>query len=218
MGLKELLTARAVPVCNLCNRVTSGEVTEITVSNQRCNLCNRCNLTKEESADETAEAGTAAGENCLTRPLLSEVTEVTQVTALKTKEESCNLTGTAEVTSGKRCPASDVAPSPDDPGDDGLDWAGEVEPEPEPEPEWRRPRPLPETSLVAALVAAGATVRTWSDRRGGKASIEAPAGIPAELVHEIDARGWRIIPGGRANPEAEHDSWLAGVPIAEFDP
>jgi len=75
----------------------------------------------------------------------------------------------------------------------------------------------PSGSLVARLCAAGATVRTWSVGRGGQASIEAPAGIPADLLREVEARGWRIIPGGRANPEAEHDSWLAGVPIAELE-
>jgi hypothetical protein len=50
------------------------------------------------------------------------------------------------------------------------------------------------------------------------AEIEAPPGIPTDLLHEVEARGWRIIPGGKANPEAEHDSWLAGVPIAELKP
>jgi hypothetical protein len=73
-------------------------------------------------------------------------------------------------------------------------------------------------SLVGRLCAAGATVRTWSVGRGGEASIEAPAGIPADLLREVEARGWRIIPGGRANPEAVHDSWLAGVPVAELEP
>jgi hypothetical protein len=73
-------------------------------------------------------------------------------------------------------------------------------------------------SLVERLCAAGATVRTWSVGRGGQASIEAPVGISAELLREVEARGWRIIPGGRANPEAVHDSWLAGVPIAALEP
>ena len=76
----------------------------------------------------------------------------------------------------------------------------------------------PKGSLVHRLCAAGATVRTWSVGRGGQASIEAPAGIPADLLSEVEARGWRIIPGGKANPEAEHDSWLAGVPIRELQP
>ncbi len=76
----------------------------------------------------------------------------------------------------------------------------------------------PKGSLVHRLCTAGATVRTWSEGRGGKASIETPAGISAELVREVEARGWRIIPGGGANSEAEHDSWLAGVPIAELEP
>ena len=76
----------------------------------------------------------------------------------------------------------------------------------------------PKGSLVHRLCTAGATVRTWSEGRGGKASIEAPAGIPGELLREVEARGWRVIPGGKPNPEAEHDSWLAGVPIRELEP
>jgi hypothetical protein len=121
---------------------------------------------------------------------------------------------------GSLDPAGDVALGPDDPGDDGLEWHVEaeepivghriVEPEPEPVPHrWA----APEGSLQARLVAIGATVNTY----GKCASVRAPAGIPADLVKEVEARGWRIIPGGRANPEAEHDSWLAGVPIAELD-
>jgi hypothetical protein len=73
-------------------------------------------------------------------------------------------------------------------------------------------------SLVARLCAAGATVRTWSVGRGGTVSIEAPAGISAELLREVEARGWRIVPGGRAYPESVHDSWLVGVPSAAFEP
>ena len=117
-------------------------------------------------------------------------------------------------------PAGNVALGPDDPGDDGLEWHGEaeepivgdriVEPEPEPVPHRWAP---PESSLQARLVAAGAAVNTY----GKKASVRAPPGIPLELVKEVEARGWRIIPGGRPNPEAEHDSWLAGVPITEFE-
>ena len=83
-------------------------------------------------------------------------------------------------------------------------------------PPKRGPNPPAPGGLVARLVAAGATVRTWSNGRGAMASIEAPAGIPAELVAEVEARGWRIVPGGPPNPEAEHDSWLAGVPVAEL--
>lgn len=79
------------------------------------------------------------------------------------------------------------------------------------------PRLLPPNgSLVARLCAAGATVRTYGSRDGATAEIEAPAGIPLELVREVERRGWRIIPGGKPNPEAEHDSWLAGVPIADL--
>jgi hypothetical protein len=50
------------------------------------------------------------------------------------------------------------------------------------------------------------------------AEIEAPGGLSVKLVAEVEARGWRIIPGGRANPEAVHDSWLAGVPVADLAP
>ena len=77
------------------------------------------------------------------------------------------------------------------------------------------PRLLPpKGSLQARLVAVGATVNTY----GKRASVRAPAGIPLELVKEVEARGWAIIPGGSPNAEAEHDTWLAGVPIAELDP
>lgn len=103
-------------------------------------------------------------------------------------------------------------------GDDGLEWQGEVEEsqartsEPEPHRAYLAP---PAGSLVARLAAAGATVREWDG--GYQSQVELPAGIPAELLHEVEARGWRIIPGGRANPEAVHDSWLAGVPIRELE-
>ena len=73
----------------------------------------------------------------------------------------------------------------------------------------------PSASLVRRLAAAGATVREWDG--GDQSQVELPAGIPVDLLREVEARGWRIIPGGRANPEAEHDSWLAGVPIAELE-
>jgi hypothetical protein len=56
-------------------------------------------------------------------------------------------------------------------------------------------------SLVGRLCAAGTTVRTWSHGRGGQASIETPAGIPAELLHEVEAQGWRIIPAAGSTPE-----------------
>ena len=116
-------------------------------------------------------------------------------------------------------PAGDVALGPNDRGHDGLEWQGEVE-----EPQARTSEPEPHRaylspsagSLVARLAAAGATVRVWDG--GDQSQIELPAGIPAELLHEVEERGWRIIPGGRPNPEAEHDSWLAGVPIAELEP
>lgn len=76
----------------------------------------------------------------------------------------------------------------------------------------------PMGSLVQRLCAAGATVRTWSVGRGGEASIEAPAGISADLVAEVERRGWRIIPGGKPNAEARHDSWaFGGVGIRELD-
>ena len=78
-----------------------------------------------------------------------------------------------------------------------------------------RLRPPP-GSLHARLCEAGATVRTYGGQQGAKAEVELPAGISAELLHEVEARGWCIIPGGRANAEAEHDSWLNGVPISEL--
>ena len=84
------------------------------------------------------------------------------------------------------------------------------------EPSGRLPTSPPASSLVARLAAAGATVRVWDG--GDHSQVELPAGIPADLLHEVEARGWRIIPGGWANPEAEHDSWLAGVPIADLEP
>jgi hypothetical protein len=125
------------------------------------------------------------------------------------------VTPITPVTPGRTITERVLAP---DPGD----WRGEVEkpqePSPRAEPDWWRPKPLPAGSLVARLVASGATVQTWSTGHGGQASIEAPASIPAELVAEVERRGWRIIPGGRPNPEAEHDSWaFGGVPAAEFD-
>jgi hypothetical protein len=113
--------------------------------------------------------------------------------------------GTPENDEAERVPAPDLG-----------DWRGEVEQEPAPraEPDWWRPKPLPEGSLVARLVASGATVRTY----GAAASIEAPAGMPAKLVAEVERRGWRIIPGGKPNDEAEHDSWaFGGVPAADLD-
>ena len=116
-------------------------------------------------------------------------------------------------------PDGDAALGPDDPGDDGLEWYGEVEEpiagdrigeDPEPHRAYLTP---PAGSLQSRLVAVGATVNTY----GKRASVRAPAGIPADLLHEVEARGWAIIPGGKPNPEAEHDSWLAGVPIAELE-
>lgn len=170
------------------NLAGSPVVTGKAVSNQSGNLGSSGNLENGEDEGETTAAGTSGGENRLTRLLLDEVTKVTEVTAVKTKGKSGNLMDCSEIA---KVTARDV-------------------------PAWYPPKPLAEGSLVQRLVAAGATVRTWSNGRGGQASIEAPAGIPAELVVEVEARGWRIIPGGRANTEANHDSWLAGVPVAEL--
>ena len=121
---------------------------------------------------------------------------------------------------GRLTPAGYVALGSDDPGDDGLEWRGEVE-DARParhEPDWWRPKPLPQGSLVQSLCAAGATVRTWSAGRGGMAEIEAPAGMSADLVAEVKARGWAVVPTDRSNSEALHDSWLANVPIADLEP
>jgi hypothetical protein len=218
MGLKERLIALAAGDGNLGNLSNSAEVTGKIVSNQRVNPGNPGNLEKGECAHETAEMGAAEGENRLTRRLLSEVTEVTEVTSLKPKAESGNLASEREVTevTGRLVPAGDVALGPDDPGDEGLEWCGEVEdvPPPKSDPEPHRPSLAPPVgSLKARLVAVGATVNAY----GKCASVRAPAGIPLELVKDVEARGWRIIPGGKANPEAEHDSWLACVPIAELE-
>lgn len=69
---------------------------------------------------------------------------------------------------------------------------------------------------MARLCQEGATVRTYGMSGGATAEIEAPAGISADLVREVEARGWRIIPGGKPNTDAEHDSWLAGVPASDL--
>lgn len=105
---------------------------------------------------------------------------------------------------------------------DPADWAGEVEAQPSPAPGCEESelseispgpgRMPPKASLMQRLVAAGCTITP----RGGP-SVEAPAGISAELLHEVEARGWRVIPGGRPSAEAEHDSWLTGVPVAELE-
>ena len=113
-------------------------------------------------------------------------------------------------------PAGEVAPGPDD---QGLEWYGDVEESIAgdrigEDPELHRAPLAPRAgSLQSRLVAVGATVNTY----GKRASVRAPAGIPLELVEEVKRRGWRIIPGGKPNPEAVHDSWLAGVPIAELE-
>lgn len=217
MGLKERLLALAAGDGNTGNTAEEARVTEKTVTEQGGNTGNPGNTDFGEGEHETAEMGTPGGENTLTRPLLSRVTRATGVTSLKTRAESGNTTTDARVTgvTGRLVPSAPVALGPDDPGDEGLEWQGEAEDVParKGEPDWWRPRPLPEGTLHARLVAAGATINTY----GKCASVRAPAGIPAELLHEVEARGWRIIPGGRANPEAEHDSWLAGVPIAELE-
>jgi hypothetical protein len=220
MGLKDLLLQRAG---NPGNLGTPGEVTGKAVSNHSGNLGNLGNVENGECATENEDAGGVAAGNRLTRPLLSEVTKVTEVTALKTIAESGNLNAECEVTEVTGClePAGDVALGTGDPGDSGLEWHGEVEYQPAPraEPASQPPKHAPaKGSLVARLVAAGATVNTWSVGRGGQASVRAPAGIPLELVNKVEARGWRVIPGGRANAEAEHDSWaFGGVGIRELD-
>ena len=218
MGLKERLLALAAGDGNLTD---SPEVTGKAVIEQDGNPRSPGNLENGEGEHETTRMGTAEGQNRLTRLLLSKVTKVTEVTALKTKAESGNLAPEREVTevTGQLVPAGDVALGPDDPGDSGMEWSGEVEEpiagdrivEPESEPP---PWAPPVGSLQARLVAVCATVNTY----GKQASVRAPAGIPLELVEEVERRGWRVIPGGKPNPEAEHDSWaFGGVGIRELD-
>lgn len=153
-----------------------------------------------------------------------------KVTELRTDQQNnpvypvCPVSEGVRVVSGEAYPVlpglgpdGDAALGPDTPGDEGLAWHGEYEaplpPASEPVPHRPSHAPAP-GSLVQRLVAAGATINPY----GGKPSVLAPAGISADLVREVEARGWRIIPGGKANPEAEHDSWLAGVPIRELEP
>jgi len=221
MGLKERLLALAAGERSPCYLGENDEVTKKTVAKQGCTPCYPCYLEKEEGAHETAGHVADEGQNRLTRLLLSKVTEVTEVTGLKTKGKSVTSPPAPEVTevTGQLVPAGDVALGPDDPGDEGLEWQGEVEDVPPPEPE-PQPEPVPhlwappEGSLQRRLVAVGATVNSY----GKQASVRAPAGIPLELVEEVERRGWRIIPGGKPNPEAEHDSWaFGGVGIRELD-
>ena len=194
MGLKDLLLQRAGSLGSLAENV---EATEKAFSNQRSSLSSRGS---HENAEGGAKTDTEGGEpENLSRDLLfSEDTKATEATSLKAKEESGSLAKNQKATEAT----------------DPADWQGKAEDvAPQPEPAPRRPSLTPASgSLVQRLVAAGATVNTY----GSRASIRAPAGIPLELVQAVEARGWRIIPGGKPNPEAEHDSWLAGVPIADL--
>ena len=218
MGLKERLLARRAAAGNTSNTGNVGCVTEKTVIEQGGNTGSTGNTDFEGVGAKEDTDEVSGGENLSRDPLLSLVTLVTGVTGLKTKGKSGNKVGAARVTdvTDALVSAGRVALGQDDPGDHRPGWAGEAEdvaPH-KPEPAWWRPRQLPQGSLHARLVAAGATINTY----GSKASVRAPAGIPAELVQEVEARGWTIIPGGKPNPEAEHDSWLAGVPIADLEP
>ena len=204
MGLKERLLALAAGDGNSGNTAENIHVTEKAVSNQSSNTGDAGNTGSRECLGETGTAGAPDRENLTHVPLLSRVTRVTGVTSLKTREESGNTAG-----------ESRVAGVTDD---EGLEWQGEaddVAPPPEPQLSHRGgPNPPAEGSLVARLCAAGATVRSY----GSEASIVAPAGIPVELLAEVERRGWRIIPGGKPNAEAEHDSWaFGGVGIRELD-
>lgn len=218
MGLKERLLARRDAAGNTGNTGNVECVTGKTVIEQGGNTGSTGNTDFEEVGAKEDTDGVSGGENLSRDPLLSLVTLVTGVTGLKTKAKSGNKVGAARVTgvTDALVPAGPVALGQDDPGDHGLGWVGEAQgaAPPKPEPAWWRPKLLPQGSLHARLVAAGATINTY----GSKASVRAPAGIPAELVQEVEARGWAIIPGGKPNPEAEHDSWLAGVPVAELKP
>jgi hypothetical protein len=196
MGLKDLLLQRAGSRGSLTQ---NGEATEKVVSNQRGSLNSRGS---HENAGGRAKTDTEGGdpENLSRDLLFSEVTKDTEATSLKAKEESGSLAKNQKATEAT----------------DPADWQGKAEdvaPQPEPESARWRPSLAPASgSLFQRLVAAGATVNTY----GSRASIRAPAGIPLELVKVVEARGWRIIPGGKPNLEAEHDSWLAGVPIADL--
>ena len=204
MGLKERLLARLAEAGNHGNRATESLVTEFSSTKQQGNHRNHGNrdLGKVEGESGEEAAGVGPDPEKASRDLYyNKVTTVTTVTALETKADSGNRADDVAVTAV-------TEPDP-------VEWQGEAEDvaPPKPEPAWWRPRPLPQASLHARLVAVGATVNTY----GSKASVRAPAGIPADLLHEVEARGWRVIPGGRANPEALHDSWLAGVPIRELE-
>ena len=71
--------------------------------------------------------------------------------------------------------------------------------------------------LVARLCRWGAAIRSWAAESGDATEIEVPFDMLAGLAREIRARGWRIVPDGKRNPEAEHDSWLAGIPCRELE-
>ena len=194
MGLKDLLLQRAGSLGSLAE---NAEATEKALSNQSGSLSSRGS---HENAGGRAKKDTGCSdpENLSRDLLFSEVTKATEATSLKIKEESGSLAKIQKATEAT----------------DPADWQGQAEHvAPQPKPARWRPSLAPAPgSLVQRLVAAGATVNTY----GSRASIRAPAGIPAELLHEVEARGWRIIPGGKPNPVAERDSRLAGVPMADL--
>jgi hypothetical protein len=196
MALKDLLLKRAGSLGSLAENV---EATEKAFSSQLSSLSSRGS---HENAGGGANTDTEGGEpkNFSRDPLFGEATKATEATSLKTREEFGSLEKNQKATEAT----------------DPIDWQCKIEdvaPQSEPEPAPLRPSLAPVSgSLVQRLVAAGASFDTY----GSRASIRAPAGIPLELVQSVEARGWRIIPGGKPNPEAEHDSWLAGVPIADL--
>ena len=211
MSLKELLLRRAAGAGNIGSTATGPLVTRKTFSDQSGSNGNAGNADFGHGRETRADGSTATAvkQDILvkldSRDLPSMcVTHVTHVTMLENKEKTGNTRQAADVTRV----TFGVEPAASPQGKPAADRGRS--------PSWREPNLPTPGSLVGRLAAAGATVRVWDG--GDQSHVELPAGISAELLHEVEARGWRIIAGGRANPEAVHDSWLAGVPIAELDP
>ena len=211
MTLKDVLARLAQEGGSMSSTAASGHATgksHMEPSGSASSISSMGFVDGRDEITEEATCGVGAGENAHAS-YNNNATLATYATALKERGKTGSKAGSTFATACY-------------PGLHPAAWQGEAEdvaPQPVPAPRLRRaPNPPAESSLVQRLVAAGATVRTWSNGRGGQASVEAPAGIPAGLVAEVDRRGWRIIPGGKANPEADHDSWaFGGVGIQELD-